>query len=76
MDKAQWALNLLKDDMYIEMMESLKAIELNKFATSAPDEIEVREQAYYRLASLDLVSSYLESMAAQKLIDAKKLKIL
>jgi hypothetical protein len=76
MDKAQWALNLLKDDMYIEMMENLKAIELNKFATSAPDEIKVREQAYYRLASLDLVSSYLESMAAQKLIDAKKLKIL
>jgi hypothetical protein len=76
MDKAQWALNLLKDDMYIEMMENLKAIELNKFATSSPHEVGIREQAYYRLASLDLVSSYLESMAAQKLIDAKKLKIL
>ena len=76
MNKDQWAINLLRDDYFIEMMETLRGIEHNKFATSAPDEQSIREQAYNRLCSLDLVEAYLQSMAADKLIEAKKLKIL
>ena len=76
MNKDQWATNLLRDDYFIEMMENLRGIEHAKFATSQPDESNVREQAYYRLCALDLVEAYLESMAAEKLIETKKLKIL
>ena len=76
MNKDQWATNLLRDDYFIEMMETLRSVEHAKFATSKPDEGNVREQAYYRLCALELVEGYLESMAAEKLIEAKKLKIL
>ena len=76
MNKDQWATNLLRDDYFIEMMENLRGIEHAKFAMSAPSEQDIREQAYYRLCALDLVEGYLESMAAEKLIESKKLKIL
>lgn len=76
MDKSQWAENLLRDEWFQEMMQELRAAELNKFATSAYDDIASREQAYMQLRSLELVENYLEGLVAQKVIDAKKLKIL
>ena len=53
MNKDQWATNLLRDDYFIEMMETLRGIEHAKFATSAPDESNVREQAYYRPGQIE-----------------------
>ena len=76
MDKAQWATNLLKEPMFVEMMEELRGNELNKFVNSNYGEAEIREQAYMRLRVLESVESYLESMAAQKMIDEKRIKIL
>lgn len=76
MDKAQWATNLLRDPMWQEMMEDLRGNELNKFVNSNYGEAEIREQAYMRLRVLESVESYLESMAAQKMIDEKRMKIL
>jgi hypothetical protein len=75
-DKAQWATNLLKEPMFVEMMEELRGNELNKFVNSNYGEAEIREQAYMRLRVLESVESYLESMAAQKMIDEKRIKIL
>ncbi len=34
MNKSQWAINLLKDDYFIEMMKELRDMEINKFAMS------------------------------------------
>ena len=76
MDKAQWAINLLREPMFQEMMEELRGNELNKFINSNDGETEIREQAYMRLRVLESVESYLESMAAQKMIDEKRMKIL
>jgi hypothetical protein len=75
-DKAQWATNLLREPMWQELMEELRGNELNKFVNSNYGEAEIREQAYMRLRVLESVESYLESMAAQKMIDEKRMKIL
>jgi hypothetical protein len=75
-DKAQWAINLLREPMFQEMMEELRGNELNKFINSNYGETEIREQAYMRLRVLESVESYLEGIAAQKMIDEKRMKIL
>jgi hypothetical protein len=75
-DKAQWAINLIKDDMFQEMMENLRGAELNKFAMSDYGDTEIREQAYIRLRVLESIEAYLESLSAQKIIDEKRMKIL
>lgn len=76
MNKSQWAINLLKDDYFIEMMEELRNAEVSKFTMSDYGQIEQREEAYMRLRCFELVENHLQSMAADKLIKDKKLKIL
>jgi len=74
--KSDWALNLLRDDYFIEMMEELRGMELAKFLNSDYGDIEVREQSYLRLRVLESIDNYIQGLADQKLIDEKKLKIL
>lgn len=76
MDKAQWALNLLREPMFQEMMEDLRGTELNKIVSSTYGEIEIREEAYARIRVLESIEAHLESMAAQKMMDEKRIKIL
>jgi hypothetical protein len=75
-DKAQWASNLLIEPIFQEMMEDLRGNELNKIINSTYGELELREEAYIRLRVLDSIESHLESMAAQKMMDEKRIKIL
>jgi hypothetical protein len=76
MNRTEWALNLLRDDYYIEMMEELRGIELAKFLNSDHHDVDIREQAYVRIRVLETIENYVQGLADQKLIDAKKLKIL
>ena len=76
MSKVQWAENLLRDEFFQEMMNELRTAELNKFATSDYSDLQARETAYMRLRTLELVETYLEGLAANKLIEEKRLKIL
>ena len=76
MNKTEWAVNLLRDDYFIEMMEELRGVELAKFLNSDYNDIEMREQAYLRLRVLESIDNHIQGLADQKLIDAKKLKIL
>ena len=76
MDKAQWASNLIMEPIFQEMMEDLRGNELNKIINSTYGELEIREEAYIRLRVLDSIESHLESMAAQKMMDEKRIKIL
>ena len=76
MDKAQWAINLLKDDTFQEVLENLRGNELNKIINSTYGELELREEAYTRMKVLESIETHLESMAAQKMIDEKRIKIL
>jgi hypothetical protein len=75
-DKAQWASNLLREPMFQEMMEDLRGNELNKIINSTYGESELREEAYMRLMVIESIESHLESMAAQKMMDEKRIKIL
>lgn len=76
MNKTEWAINLLRDDYFLEMMEELRGVELAKFLNSDYNDIEMREQAYLRLRVLESIDNHIQGLADQKLIDAKKLKIL
>ena len=76
MKKSDWALNLLRDDFFIEMMEELRGMEMAKFLNSDYADVEVREEAYMRLRVLESIDNYIQGLADQKLIDEKKLKIL
>jgi hypothetical protein len=75
-NRTEWALNLLRDEYFIEMMEELRGVELTKFLNSDYSDTETREQAYLRIRVLESIDNYIQGLADQKLIDQKKLKIL
>jgi hypothetical protein len=74
--KSDWAINLLRDDYFIEMMEELRGMEIAKFLNSDYGDIEAREEAYLRLRVIENIEEHIQGLADQKLIDEKKLKIL
>jgi hypothetical protein len=76
MNKTEWAINLLRDDYFLEMMEELRGVELAKFLNSDYGDTELREQSYLRLRVLESIDNHIQGLADQKLIDQKKLKIL
>jgi hypothetical protein len=76
MNRTEWALNLLRDDYFIEMMEELRGVELAKFMNSDYNDAEIREQAYMRLRVLESIDNHIQGLADQKLINEKKIKIL
>jgi hypothetical protein len=76
MKKSDWAINLLRDDYFIEMMEELRGMEIAKFLNSDYSDVEVREEAYIRLRVLESIDNYIQGLVDQKIIDQKKLKIL
>jgi hypothetical protein len=76
MNKSEWAINLLRDDFFIEMMEELRGVEMTKFLNSDYNDVEIREQAYMRLRVLESIDNHIQGLADQKLIDTKKFKIL
>jgi hypothetical protein len=76
MKKSDWAMNLLRDDYFIEMMEELRGMEIAKFLNSEYGDVEVREEAYIRLRVLESIDNYIQGLVDQKIIDQKKLKIL
>lgn len=76
MNRTEWALNLLRDDYFLEMMEELRGVELAKFMNSEYNDAEIREQAYMRLRVLESIDNHIQGLADQKLINEKKIKIL
>jgi len=76
MTKNDWANNLLNDTFFKEMMLELKDMELNSFANSNLEDTFLRENCYLKLKVLTEIESHLESLAAQKMIDKRRWKIL
>lgn len=76
MNKSEWAINLLRDEFFIEMMEELRGVEMTKFLNSDYNDVEIREQAYMRLRVLESIDNHIQGLADQKIIDEKKFKIL
>ena len=76
MSKADWAARILQDERFIEVMNELKELEVQKFRSTDYSDIELREQAYLRLRVLEDIEGYIQGLTNQKLIDAKRWKIL
>ena len=76
MSKADWAARILQDERFIEVMNELKELEIQKFKSTDYSDMELREQAYLRLRVLEDIEGYIQGLTNQKLIDAKRWKIL
>lgn len=76
MSKADWAARLLQDERFIEVMNEMKELEVQKFRSTDYSDMELREQAYLRLRVLEDIENYIQGLTNQKLIDAKRWKIL
>jgi hypothetical protein len=76
MSKADWAARLLQDERFIEVMNEMKELEIQKFRSTDYSDMELREQAYLRLRVLEDIEGYIQGLTNQKLIDAKRWKIL
>lgn len=74
MDKAQWAKNLSLDPNWIDMIEELKFVEVEKFKNSSVDDVDAREQAYHRLRLFEDLESHVEWMANSQKMEEKRLK--
>jgi hypothetical protein len=76
MSKADWAARILQDERFIEVMNEMKELEIQKFRSTDYSDMELREQAYIRLRVLEDIEGYIQGLTNQKLIDAKRWKIL
>ena len=76
MDKSDWAARILQDERFIEVMNEMKELEIQKFRSTDYSDMELREQAYLRLRVLEDIEGYIQGLTNQKLIDAKRWKIL
>jgi hypothetical protein len=76
MSKADWAARILQDERFIEVMSEMKELEIQKFRSTDYSDMEQREQAYLRLRVLEDIEGYIQGLTNQKLIDAKRWKIL
>jgi hypothetical protein len=76
MSKADWAARILQDERFIEVMNELKELEIQKFRSTDYSDMELREQAYLRLRVLEDIEGYIQGLTNQKLIDSKRWKIL
>lgn len=76
MNKSDWAARILQDERFIEVMNEMKELEIQKFRSTDYSDMELREQAYIRLRVLEDIEGYIQGLTNQKLIDAKRWKIL
>jgi len=79
MDKltqAQWAENLLNDDFFKKVIDDLKKQQIGVIISSSPLDVDVREDAYKHIKTIDLIVGQLQGIAAEKQIREKRFKIL
>ena len=76
MNKVEFALNLLQDQNFIDLIQELRNVQLNNFENSSSDDIDKRQIAYYKLSAVNDLLSDLQSIANQKIIKEKRWKII
>lgn len=79
MDKtqqAQWASNLLNDDFFKKVIDDLKSQQISAILNTNESDIDVRENAYRTVKTIDFILGHLQGIAAEKQIQEKKFKIL
>jgi pyridoxine 5'-phosphate synthase PdxJ len=73
---AQWAKNLLNDDFFKEVVENLKKEQISVIINTNSDEVDIRENAYRHIRTIELITGHLEGLASETAIKEKKWKIL
>ena len=68
--------NIVNDDDFKEVMKSLVDNQVQIILNSTPDQKEVREQAYQRIACVNELIAVMESIAITGDINDKRWKIL
>jgi hypothetical protein len=74
--QAQWASNLLKDDFFIKVIDDLKNQQISAILNTNEADIDVRENSYRTVKTIDLILGHLQGIAAEKQIQEKRFKIL
>ena len=75
-DRAARANNLLMDEFFNEEMGKIIQNETNTIVHSNPEDIDQREEAYRTVRAVKAIRSHFESIAAKKMMDKKRFKIL
>jgi hypothetical protein len=73
---AEWAQRLLDDDFFKKVMDDLKSAEISAIIGSNMVDVDVREDAYRTIKTIEKIEGHLQSMAAEKQIRDKRFKIL
>lgn len=64
--------NIINDDSFKEALDQLIKMHLDMIIHSSPEEKDVREVSYQRIATINAIMSHLQSIAdKQKIDDAK-----
>lgn len=75
MNKADRAKHLLMDEFFMEEINAMKESYRQTIEHSRPEDYDIRESAYRSLRTVNEIFSHFESLAAQKEIDKKRLRI-
>lgn len=68
--------NILNDDDFKEVLKSIIDVNMQTIINSNHSELEIREQAYHKIAAINELIGSLESIAASEAIDENRFKIL
>ena len=75
MSKIDRAKTLLRDEFFIEMIESQKDLYKNIIFGSAEDDIDSRERALIKLRAIEEFEASFQSLAQQGEIEKKRFKV-
>lgn len=75
MNKPERALNLLRDDFFLDEIASLKQMYIQSILNSHPDDMCGREDAYKMHQAIEVIMAHFESIADDKKVQQSKWKI-
>lgn len=75
MTKSDWANNLLRDEMFLDVIRNLKDLQVSRFANSNEFDYDERQGAYVKLNAINDIYNHIQSMADQRIINEKRFKI-
>ena len=75
MSRIDRAKTYLRDEFFIEMIETQKELYKNIIFNSAPDDIDSRERALIKYRAIEEFEASLQSIAQQDEIEKKRFKV-
>ena len=75
MNKVERANTFLRDEFFIEMIESQKELYKNIIFGSAPDDIDSRERALVKLRAIEEFEASFQSLAKESEMEKKRFRV-